>query len=406
MGTCFAPNLAGLFMGWWEHNVVYPMEEFNEHVLLWLRYIDDLFIIWQGSMEQAHRFVQQLGRNTQNLGFTHTISASELTFLDISIKVEGHSLVTSLYRKDTAGNTLLNARSCHPSKLVASIPYGEFIRARRNCSKAEDFEQECDTMIERFGARGYSDNVIKKALEKARARPRSTLLNPNIKPSGNKVTRFITGFNNQSRALGQILRTHWKILGCDSCLKEHMTETPSITYRRANSLRDKLCSSLCTEVPKQSLISEGKGFFPCKRCKACRNSVRVTQYQNISDGRLITIDKFLTCSSDYVIYGLICPCGKWYIGSTKHPAKRRILEHKRAIRNNDAQYPVARHYAKFHGSDDALLRFLILDRVPVNPRGGDRLLELRKLESKTIIGLGTKHPQGLNIDEELYIHLK
>ena len=160
-----------------------------------------------------------------------------------------------------------------------------------------------------------------------------------------------------------------------------MTQTPSITYRRAKSLRDKVCSSLCADAPKQALISDRVGFFPCKRCKACKGSVKVTQYRNNTDGRLITINKFLTCSSDYVIYALICPCDKWYVGSTKHPAKRRVLEHKRAIRNNDAQYPVARHYAKFHGSDDALLRYLVLDRVPVNPRGGDRLLVLRQLES-------------------------
>ena len=121
---------------------------------------------------------------------------------------------------------------------------------------------------------------------------------------------------------------------------------------------------------------------------------------------MFAIKKFLTCSTDYVVYVLMCPCEKWYVGSTKHPAKRRILEHKRAINKNDHQYPVARHFAEFHQGASSLLRYFILDRVEPDPRGGDRLLRLRQLESRMIIGLDTKQPLGLNIDEELYIHLK
>ena len=100
------------------------------------------------------------------------------------------------------------------------------------------------------------------------------------------------------------------------------------------------------------------------------------------------------------------PLEKSYVGSSKHPAKRRILEHKRAISKKDPQYPVARHYAKLHDSKANLLRYFILDRVEVDLRGEDRLLKFRQLESKMIIGLDTKQPLGLNMDEELYIHLK
>ena len=73
-------------------------------------------------------------------------------------------------------------------------------------------------MTDRFLARGYSRRTVNEALEKARCRQRTTLLNPNQKQEASDVTRFITEFNNQSRAVRQILKSHWKILGSDTCL--------------------------------------------------------------------------------------------------------------------------------------------------------------------------------------------
>lgn len=97
---------------------------------------------------------------------------------------------------------------------------------------------------------------------------------------------------------------------------------------------------------------------------------------------------------------------RWYIGSTIFMAKKRVLEHLWAISNNDPKHPVARHFAEKHFSNTADLSFLILEQIPRNPRGGDRALALRQRESKLIIEFQTKCPGGLNLDEELAIHLK
>ena len=53
VGTSFIPSHGNLFMGWWEEQVVWiePMLIYTKRVILWLRYIDDLFIIWRGDEE-------------------------------------------------------------------------------------------------------------------------------------------------------------------------------------------------------------------------------------------------------------------------------------------------------------------------------------------------------------------
>lgn len=69
MGSPSAPSYANLYLGHWETTTVFgdtPTEE-SDHVGLWARYIDDIFIIWQGSRDEFTAFADQLNVNT--LGF-------------------------------------------------------------------------------------------------------------------------------------------------------------------------------------------------------------------------------------------------------------------------------------------------------------------------------------------------
>lgn len=59
----------------------------------------------------------------------------QIPFLDLYIfKQPDGKLNTNLYRKPTAGITLLHASSAHPSPLVRSIPYTQYLHLRRNCN--------------------------------------------------------------------------------------------------------------------------------------------------------------------------------------------------------------------------------------------------------------------------------
>lgn len=93
------------------------------------------------------------------------------------------------------------------------------------------------------------------------------------------------------------------------------------------------------------------------------------------------------------------------MGSTKLQLKIRILQHMRAITNNDFNYPMARHFEEHHGSDCNTLKFWGIDRVMPHPRGEDRERKLRVMEPKYIIELHTKAPMGLNSGEELATHI-
>lgn len=402
MGTCFAPSFAGLYLGYWEEMVVRKMEAMH-NVVMWTRYIDDVFVIWRGSRNDADEFVDALNINHFNLEFTSNFSSTSLEFLDLELTIKEGKLESSLFRKQTAGNSLLHARSCHPKSLVNSIPYGELLRAKRNCSTDEAYRREEACMTNRFLERGYSKQTIQKAKIKEDEKSRSSLLEPKKGKieDGNKI-RFITDFHSRVPEVKKSLKKFWGVLALEKDLAEHIEDTPRVTFRKAQSLKDTLCRTV--ETPPSKTLGV-HSFFTCRNCKACRRSKNCKKCILAADTKPYYINKYTTCNTEFAIYALFCPCPKAYIGSTIHKAKKRVLEHLRAIKNGDQQYPMARHFQSHHQQNSDLVSFCVLDYIPLKIRGGNRIQELRRLESKLIIQYHTLAPSGHNCDEEMAVHL-
>lgn len=71
MGT-YAPSYADLYLGMWERS---PMADeqltmYTDLITVWQRYIDDVFMIWEGPVELLPVFLARLNRNWFNLTFT------------------------------------------------------------------------------------------------------------------------------------------------------------------------------------------------------------------------------------------------------------------------------------------------------------------------------------------------
>ena len=54
-----------------------------ESIHTWKRVIDDIFIIWTGSTEEFEEFISNINQFHPKIKFTHEISDTELTFLDV-----------------------------------------------------------------------------------------------------------------------------------------------------------------------------------------------------------------------------------------------------------------------------------------------------------------------------------
>ena len=65
---------------------------------LWVRYVDDTFVIWTDEREELHRFHQHLNNQHSNIQFTmEEESGCKLAFLDVLVTRDGERLLTSVY---------------------------------------------------------------------------------------------------------------------------------------------------------------------------------------------------------------------------------------------------------------------------------------------------------------------
>lgn len=90
---------------------------------------------------------------------------------------------------------------------------------------------------------------------------------------------------------------------------------------------------------------------------------------------------------------------------TKRRLKDRLAEHKNAIRTNNPNYPVAKHFNLVGHTNINQLKAMVIDVIPQNIRGGDRLRLLSQKETFWIETLkATTHP-GLNEDVDFSVFL-
>lgn len=167
-------------------------------------------------------------------------------------------------------------------------------------------------------------------------------------------------------------------------------------------MSNKLVSSSPEIKDSSSWLKQRNGFVKCNHCKACQYGKNTTTYNTAFNTEPIEINKPLHCKTEYAIYILECTCQLKYVGSTKLPVSKRILQHIKAINNNDPTYPVARHFREVHANNLKDLSYYVIDTIPISRRGGNREKKLRKLETRYILNLDSKSPGGLNNTEDLY----
>lgn len=176
-------------------------------------------------------FFDGLKPNHCNLSCTMESSQSSLTFLDIQIYIDSQCLIApTLYRKPSADNSLVHATSSHPGPLVASVPYGQYLRLRRNCSENSHFETEAKALQNRLLSRCYSRKCLKKAYLKAKYRERSFVIHSPRKVKPVEGVRLITRFSGQHRQMRDLLQQHLYLLTGDPLVSKHLKQHPEITF--------------------------------------------------------------------------------------------------------------------------------------------------------------------------------
>ena len=379
MGTKMGPSYANLFVGYVEQQIFErytgPIPDFFG------RYIDDCLGTASCTRVDLERFINYVNGFHHALKFTWEISETCVSFLDISVSINGDALATSVSYKPTDSHSYLLFSSSHPNHTKQSIPYSQFLRLRRLCSEDKDFETKSLEMRTFFVERGYPtyllDSAIQKAFNNSR---RDTLKPPLAKISDDKIPLVLT-FHPFNYKVRDVISRNFLILKNDPETSTIFTDNPLISFRRNKNMRDNLVRSAL----RQNLPAPA-GTFSCSRAR-CYTCSFLNSATSISGPKSnFVIRHNFTCTSSNIIYCISCSkCCKLYIGETG----RRLSEHLRSVRNNDVDKPVARH---FNAANHSISDMKICAISPISGGNDSR----KRHEKRLIFKIGTIHPHGLN----------
>ena len=234
MGTRVASTLANMFMGDFERKHIYT---YRLQPRIWVRFIDDIFLLWTHGQMELDLFIQHLNRAHQNITFTSEISETQVPFLDTLVIKSGASLRTDLYTKPTDANNLLHYDSAHPPHCKKGIPFGQFLRIRRICSRKQDFDRHGLVKAAPFIARGYPPRLVVQAFLKARNLDIDSTPQPDDHRSETVPNILVTTFHPSFNNLSQILRNNWDILSHSSKTREIHSSRLITTLRKPPNLR-------------------------------------------------------------------------------------------------------------------------------------------------------------------------
>lgn len=408
MGSKCAPSVACTYMGEFERQHVYTH---HPQPLLWLRYVDDVFCLWTHGENSLQLFVDYLNNREHRIKFTCHSSTQSVEFLDTKVLINNGKIDTELFIKPTNAMSYLKRNSFHPTHTFNSLPYGEFIRARRNCSKAEAYEIVSLKIKQAFLNRGYDASALETARLKAGSAIREQMFEAykscdkspqdqigSPTKEENASVHFISTFHPEGHRLRKIITDNWTILATSDTTSDLYKSQVTFGHRRNKRLRDFLVHSAIPLAPTTG--KRGKSTPHCDKslCIYCTSLDKTGKITSHTLQRSFTTKMNVCCQSSNLVYCLQCKiCGKQYVGETKRTFHERAREHFRNIRKGILKEPLGRHFNDMdHNNDPSQVKAFILAFVTAPPDSKDALNMRLKFEFSWIHRLRTSLPMGLN----------
>ncbi|XP_030841919.1 uncharacterized protein LOC115924186 [Strongylocentrotus purpuratus] len=269
MGSPLSPIIANIFMEHLEHQA---LKSADKSPSLWLRYVDDTFVIWPHSTPDLHQFLDHINNQHPSIKFTmETQHENSIPFLDVLItKTPSGFPAHQVYRKPTHTDRYLNFRSHHHPSVHQSVSNSLIRRAHQLSDKAH-LQQEL--------------KHITHALTSINQYPRRKI---NTRTSYHKTNNITTGTQPDNKPTATIVLPY---IGKTSHRLQRILRSANILVRHQSS--HKLHSTLHSHKDKHP--------------------------SNKRPG----------------VYKIPCDCGKVYIGETGRDFDTRLKEHKTHHRRSD-----------------------------------------------------------------------
>ncbi|CAG2219684.1 unnamed protein product [Mytilus edulis] len=384
----------------------FPLKPF-----LYLRFIDDIFIIWTHGKESLNKFIQHMNSQHRTIKFTAEVSEEQVVFLDTIVKFRKTlgTVEVELYTKPTDTHSYLHYDSEHPIPCKKAGPYGQFLRVKRNCTNDADFQRHSASLLKYYKFRGYNETLLNASLKKAEAKDRKALLNP-VKKDTKKMTRIplVLSYTKASPNLREIIDTTWPLLHIKETTKQIFSEQPLFAYKRNKNLKDILVRAAFQYppiTPGTSGISTLNKLTKCsnEECSYCPWINFRRSFTSTFTERKYRKNYIGDCNTPNIIYMITCKsCKQQYVGKSKRPFKARLGEHLRYVKNKSTE-PTGKHFNQT-GHNIHHMSFEIIEVLWNDPNDNTSDVLRSKREDYWILQLRALKPIGINSLETSKFH--
>ena len=89
--------------------------KYKDNIKLWTRYVDDVLINWEGSIEEVHEFINEVNNKAKNLQFKEEIGGKKINYLDLNIEIKNNEkLQFGILKKESYSDIIIPRESYHP----------------------------------------------------------------------------------------------------------------------------------------------------------------------------------------------------------------------------------------------------------------------------------------------------
>ena len=182
MGCNAAPCIANLYVASYEY-VFFRVNGFRPR--LYVRFIDDIFFIWEGSKDFLTVFMQRMNDMCPYLKFTFKTSAHSIDFMDMNIHkgngfIERKKLDIKPYSKSYNPYLYTNPKTYAPKHLKYNWISAETLRLIRISSCEDYFTKAMIKFEKHLKARNYESSMISRQMARFRYRNREQYLRTSI----------------------------------------------------------------------------------------------------------------------------------------------------------------------------------------------------------------------------------
>ena len=364
---------------------------------LYVRYIDDVFMIWSNGEEALIDFHERFNSFHSTINLIMDFSNESVHFLDTTVSIVNNQLQTSLYRKPTDKLNLLRWNSFHPNHIKRSIPYSQALRYHRICTNPTDRDRHLGYLKQVLIRNGYTAKLIDSSFQRATNKDRNELLKRKTEDSTSDRVPLSVQYHPQHCKLQTIIRDLQPIISDDPYLSRVFPEPPMIVYRQPHNLKSILVRSCLPDIMNETQQPEGSnkpcGRPRCQTCALINRDISITR-ENVT----FNISGHYNCTSTNVVYLIRCKiCSEqWYIGETKQPLHMRMNGHRSSIYQANPNLPVGQHFSlPNHCINDMMVNVLVGNLPNTHQR---RISELRFIQRFNT------HQRGLNKDVGFMAH--